>query len=81
VAALFNPLRKRIQTAVDRRFNRSSYQAQQVAEQFGAQLQESLTIEEITDAWIQTVDQALEPEVTAVWLRAEEPPMSSPGQV
>ena len=81
VAALFNPLRKRIQTAVDRRFNRSSYQAQQVAEQFGVQLQESLTIEEITNAWIETVDQVLEPEVTAVWLRAEEPPMSSPGRV
>ena len=81
VAALFNPLRKRIQTAVDRRFNRSSYQAQQVADDFAARLQGSLTIEEITDVWIETVDQVLEPEVTAVWLRAEERSMRSPGRV
>jgi hypothetical protein len=81
VAALFNPLRKRIQTAVDRRFNRSSYQAQQVAEQFGVQLQESLTIEEITNAWIETVDQVLQPEAAAVWLQAEESPIRSPDQV
>lgn len=72
VAALFNPLRKRIQTAVDKRFNRSSYRAQQVADEFAAHLQESLTIEEITDAWIETVDQVVEPEVVAVWLQAED---------
>jgi hypothetical protein len=74
VAALFNPLRKRIQTTVDRRFNRSSYRAQQVADQFGTQLQESLTIEEITHAWIETVDQVVEPEGIAVWLQTETPP-------
>jgi len=81
VAALFNPLRKRVQTAVDRRFNRAKFQAEQVSERFGAQLQESLTIAEITDVWIQTVDQVLQPDITAVWLRAEKPPTSSPGRV
>ena len=74
VAALFNPLRKRVQGAVDRRFNRSRFQAQQVAERFGAQLQESLTIEEITDAWIETVDQVVEPAVVAVWLQTDDAP-------
>jgi peptidoglycan/LPS O-acetylase OafA/YrhL len=74
VAALFNPLRKRIQNTVDRRFNRSSYRAQQVAEEFEAQLQGSLTIGEITDAWIETVDQAFQPKVTAVWLQTEDTP-------
>ena len=81
MAALFNPLRRRIQAGVDRRFNWSSYRAQQVADEFAARLQGSLTIEEITDAWIETVDRTLEPEIAAVWLRAEEPPMRSPGQV
>lgn len=68
VAALFNPLRARVQRAVDRKFNRSSYQAQRVAEQFATRLQESLTVDQLTDTWVRTVDRHLEPTVMGIWL-------------
>jgi len=68
VAALFNPLRKRIQHRVDRRFNRSRYQAEAIAEGFSAKLQESLTVEGIAEAWTRTVEKALQPEATGIWI-------------
>ena len=68
VAALFNPLRKRIQHGVDRRFNRSGYQAVVVSEGFADKLRESLTTEEIVQAWSQTVNQSFQPELTGIWL-------------
>lgn len=68
VAALFNPLRKRVQHAVDRRFNRSGYRAEQVSEEFAAKLRESLTTEELVEAWSQTVNESFQPELTGIWL-------------
>jgi hypothetical protein len=68
VAALFNPLRKRIQHGVDRRFNRSAYQAEVVSEGFAAKLRESLTTEELLEAWTQTVNESFQPELTGIWL-------------
>jgi len=69
VAALFNPLRRRIQQAVDRRFNRSSYQAEAIAESFSAKLQESLTVKEVAEAWSRTVEEALQPEAAGIWIK------------
>jgi hypothetical protein len=69
VAALFNPLRRRIQQAVDKRFNRSSYQAEAIAEAFSAKLQESLTVEGIAEAWTQTVQEALQPNAAGIWIK------------
>lgn len=69
VAALFNPVRKRVQRRVDRRFNRSRYQAEAIAEGFSAQLQESLTVEGISEAWTQIVQEVLHPEVTGIWIK------------
>lgn len=69
VAGLFNPLRKRIQGRVDRRFNRSSYQADRVAQEFATQLREPLTPPELANAWLETVDRHLEPTASALWLQ------------
>lgn len=69
VAALFNPLRRRIQHAVDRRFNRSSYQADLVSEHFAAKLSEPLSVQEIMGLWSQTVEEALQPQATGIWVR------------
>lgn len=69
VAALFNPLRRRIQRVVDRRFNRSRYQAEEVAEEFATKLQTSLTRHQLADIWEQTVDTHFEPSASGVWLR------------
>ena len=68
VAALFNPLRKRVQHAVDRRFNRSSYQAARLSEQFAARLDQPHTVEEIAELWKQTVNESLQPQASGLWL-------------
>ena len=68
VAALFNPLRKRIQYSVDRRFNRSAHLAEVVAEGFASSLQDALTVEEITRLWRSTVVDHLQPAVFGVWI-------------
>jgi hypothetical protein len=69
VAALFNPLRKRIQHAVDRRFNRSGYQAEQVSEEFAAKLREPLSTQQITTLWTQTAEEAVQPQAVGIWLK------------
>jgi hypothetical protein len=68
VAALFNPLRTRIQRGVDKRFNRTRYQAERVAEEFSAQLQESLTVQQLADIWARTVDTHFQPTVSGISL-------------
>ena len=74
VAALFNPLRKRLQEAVDRRFNRSRYQARLVEERFTMELQDAHSSEELTGVWLETVDHALSPQTSGVWLRSNDRP-------
>ncbi|MEA1902288.1 MAG: hypothetical protein U9N56_02050 [Actinomycetota bacterium] len=68
VAALFNPVRKRIQHAVDRRFNRSGYQAEVVSEEFASTMRGSLTAEELVDEWNRTVTDTFHPEAIGIWL-------------
>lgn len=70
VAVLFNPLRKRVQTIVDRRFNRSAYDAERVAEAFVARLGRSLTSEQIVEEWQSTVNDSLQPETSGVWVKS-----------
>ena len=71
VTALFNPLRRRIRLAVDRRFNRSSYRAAVISEQFLSRLREPNSIGAIADLWKHTVDRSLQPEASGVWLKPE----------
>ena len=73
VAALFNPLRRRIHRAIDRRFNRSRYEAERVAEEFANQLQASLNRHQIADIWAETVGTHFEPSISRVWLRNAPP--------
>jgi len=72
VAAIFNPVRKRVQRFVDRRFNRSAYKAKDVAARFAGELQQTLTVEELADVWAGTVETSLQPRSMGVWLRAGE---------
>ena len=71
VAALFNPLRRRIQRAVDRRFNRSRYQAQEVTDEFTSRLQTSLTRNQLADMWVETVQTHFEPSMSGVWIKED----------
>lgn len=68
IAALFNPLRKRTQLAVDRRFNRSRYQAQVVIDGFTASLQDRIGIQGLVDDWLSVVGETMEPTSAGVWI-------------
>jgi hypothetical protein len=72
VAGLFNPLRLRVRRIVDRRFHRSAYEAELLAQRMATQLDESVSIEAIVGAWTDTVREALKPESASVWLRPGE---------
>jgi len=67
-AALFNPLRRRVQRAVDRRFNRARYDADQTVAAFAARLKDAVDLDSIRDDLAGTVHQALEPAHTSVWV-------------
>jgi hypothetical protein len=67
-AALFNPLRRRVQTAVDRRFNRARYDADQTMAAFAARLKDAVDLDSIRDDLAGVVHQALEPAHVSVWV-------------
>jgi hypothetical protein len=60
-AALFNPLRRRVQRAVDRRFNRARYDADRTVAAFAARLKDAVDLDSIRDDLAGAVHQALEP--------------------
>ena len=69
VAALFNPLRKRLQGWVDRRFNRSKYDAERVMEQFTGSLQDRVDEEDLVHGWVGVVSETMQPALAGVWVR------------
>ncbi len=67
-AALFSPLRRRVQQVVDRRFNRARYNADQTVAAFAARLQDAVNLNSIRDDLATVVGQALEPAHVSVWI-------------
>jgi hypothetical protein len=67
-AALFNPLRQRVQRAVDRRFNRARYDADQTVAAFAARLKDAVDLDSVRDDLAGVVYQALEPAHVSVWI-------------
>ena len=67
-AALFNPLRKRVQRAVDRRFNRAHYDAEATVAAFAGRLRGSVDLASIQNELAAAVEAAVEPEHVSVWL-------------
>ena len=68
VAALFNPLRLRVQRAVDRRFNRARYDADQTVAAFAARLKDAVDLDAVRDDLASVVAKALEPAHVSVWM-------------
>jgi hypothetical protein len=66
-AALFNPVRRRVQRAVDRRFNRARYDADSMVAAFAARLMDAVELDAIRTDLAAVVDRALEPEHVRVW--------------
>jgi hypothetical protein len=71
-AALFNPVRRRVQQIVDRRFNRARYDADQTVAAFAARLKDAVDLDSIRDDLAGVADQALEPAHVSVWIRPAE---------
>jgi hypothetical protein len=67
-AALFNPLRRRVQRLVDRRFNRARYNADKTVAAFAARLQDAVDLDAVHDDLAGVVHQALEPAHVSVWI-------------
>jgi hypothetical protein len=66
-AALFNPLRQRVQRAVDRRFNRTRYDADQTVAAFAARLKDEVDLDSIQADLAGAVQSALEPAHISIW--------------
>ena len=67
-AALFGPLRSRVQHRVDRRFNRARYSAERLLASFAARLTEELDADAVTEDLARSVHVALEPAHLSIWL-------------
>jgi hypothetical protein len=67
-AALFNPLRRRVQHAVDRRFNRARYNADLTVAAFASRLKDAVDLDSVREDLAAVVQKALEPAHTSVWM-------------
>jgi len=71
IAALFNPLRRRIQNFIDRRFYRNKYDAARTLGAFSSRLREETDLATLSNELVSVVDETMQPEHVTLWLRPD----------